>query len=67
MTVQTKSLTAGKKKRKESFEMDKKSAGSQYAMAACAFIQMYNSRRSFWGVAERSESFKSMIAFFCFS
>ncbi len=38
MTVQTKSLTA-RKKRKESFEMDIKRAGSQF-MAVCAFVNL---------------------------
>ena len=31
-------------------------------MAVCAFIQMYKLAALLWGVAERSESFKIMIA-----
>ena len=36
-------------------------------MAVCAFIQMYKLAALLKGGAERSESFKSMIAIFCFS
>lgn len=64
MTVQTKSLTA-RKKRKESFEMDIKRADSQFhgRLRVCESWTIFQSNMApLWGVAGRSESFKSMIA-----
>lgn len=69
MTVQAKSLTA-RKKRKESFEMDIKRAGSQFygRLRVCESWTIFQSNMarsalgSPLGVAGRSESFKSVIA-----